>query len=457
MSRKGLDATLKTGPLPRLSLLRRSPGFQAGVWSFADQGLVSLASFMLMVLLARRLPAEEFGGFVLVFMAIYLANNFQTSIISRPHNVVGANLEEDAFRQYTSRVFSLQVLMAGCFAVAGCIAALTARTFSGHLSLLLAAATLTLVAWQFQEFARQVQFTRGRPFEALRFDLVSYGSQAFLIGSLWLLHHLSAISAMLALAASLALSAVFAHRRIGILPGGSPFPVLRFNWRMGRWILGDNLGQWLSTLLFPFLVAIFAGPAATAAYRLLMNVVAPVHVVFTGLPSFAAPRASRAYHSGGMRGLLGFALPLAVLVGLPVMFFLGVAGLFGARILDLLYGEGYAQYAGLIWLFAVAYFAVFLFDIEYICLLALGKAQHVFLGRVVSIALTLTIGVGLTAAFGLTGALIGLVVSSVGLCAALGVILLHTARHERLSSKAVTTQPWPRVRIDVNELRREHL
>src|SRR5829696_2406857 len=114
----------------RLKAVRHSAALFAGAWSFVDQGLVSLANFLLMVLLARVLPGSEFGAFVLVYMALYFANNVQTSIISRPHNLIGANLKGQSFRDYTARVFSLQVVLMAAFAIAGFAIFFGARQFS---------------------------------------------------------------------------------------------------------------------------------------------------------------------------------------------------------------------------------------------------------------------------------------------------------------------------------------
>lgn len=415
--------SLRSLRLSRLDAARRSPTIVTGAWSFADQGLVSLASFLLMVLLARVLPASDFGAFVLVYMAIFFANNVQTSLVSRPHNLIGANLKNEAFRAYTARVFSLQLFITAVFGLIGAGAAYGARFFGSGSAELFAATALAMITWQLQEFARQVQFSRARARAVFSYDVISYGGQMVLLAALWYFEELTAVTAMLALAASSMASAVYGFSHIGIAPRGFPFPILRMHWRMGRWILGDNLGQWLSTMLFPFLAAAFAGTAATAVYRLVMNVVAPLHVVFNAVPSFAAPRASRVYHEGGMAALRSFVVLMSLLVGLPVCAYLLGVSIFGAQVLDLLYGQGYSQHANLIWLFAAAYLGQFVIGSESIALMAAGNARAIFLGRLVSIVLTLTVGVALTAAFGVEGAVGGLVVVNTGLCAVLAFIL----------------------------------
>ena len=429
---------LSTFPFKNFTTSGRASNIVAAGLTFADQGIVSLASFLLMVLLARELPAADFGAFVLVYMAIYLANNVQTSLVSRPLNLIGANLGEPAFREYASRLFSLQILITALFALAGFAAAFSARFMSEPTALLFAVTTLALIGWQLQEFARQIQFTRRRAGAVLAVDVLGYGGQVVLLGVLLTAGSLTAVSAMLVLAGSLALSAAFGLRRIGVRPRGMPYPILRMHWRMGRWIMGDNLGQWLSTMLFPFLTAAFAGTAATAVYRLVMNVVAPLHVIFNAAPSFAAPRASRAYHEGGVKKLFGFLVPTVILIGLPVSVYLLGVSVFGSEVLRLMYGSQYAHHADLIWLFAAAYIFQYLIDAEAIALLALGNPRSIFLGRLTSIVLTLTVGVGLTAAYGVTGAVAGLIVTNGGFFLVLASILSRLRKKDERRSESIS-------------------
>ncbi len=437
MPRTGLDEEpkqpLTTGNAPqrRDSISRRWHTLLAGLWSFGDQALVSMANFLLMVLLARQLPASEFGAFVLVYMALYLANNVQTSIVTRPHNLIGATLSGRDFSRYTAQAFGLEIILASLFAAFGIGAAIVAYQYSPPTAALFGATAVGVFAWQFQEFARQVQFTRGNASEVFRYDLIGYGGLIVLLFALSYLGALSGVSAMLALGLSSAAAAIYGFRRIGIRPGGSPVAVLQRNWDMARWILGDNLGQWLSGMLFPILTAAFAGTAATATYKLLQNVVAPLHVVFQALPSFAAPRAARAYHEGGGKSLAAFLVPMTLLVGLPVGAYLAGVSIFGDQVLRLMYGPAQAEHAELIWLFGGAYLAQYLIASESVALLAVGNARAIFAGRLVAIALTLTVGIWATSTYGVTGALAGMFVTNLGLVLVLAAVLSRGTSHDR--------------------------
>ena len=94
----GLVARLSTiGSQARLSrLILRKGGI--GV---ADQALISLASFVTMVLLARGLSPEEFGSFTLVYAALLFAGSVQSALITQPHAVLAATRSGSAYTRFT--------------------------------------------------------------------------------------------------------------------------------------------------------------------------------------------------------------------------------------------------------------------------------------------------------------------------------------------------------------------
>jgi hypothetical protein len=71
----------------------------------------------------------------------------------------------------------------------------------------------------------------------------------------------------------------------------------------------------------------------------------------------------------------------------------------------------------------MAFFAQYVIGSESIALLAAGNARAIFLGRLISIGMTLTAGVALTALFGVDGAVAGLVVVNTSLCVVLAYLL----------------------------------
>ena len=99
-----------------LSKLGSSRLLHAGFGSLADQALVSFSNFLTMVLLARAMSPHDFGGFVVVYTGLLFANSFQSSLVTRPHNVFAAPMRDKMHEVYTGGAAGMQLLMAVFFA-----------------------------------------------------------------------------------------------------------------------------------------------------------------------------------------------------------------------------------------------------------------------------------------------------------------------------------------------------
>jgi O-antigen/teichoic acid export membrane protein len=393
-----------------------------GAWGLADQALVSLTNFLTMVFLARSMAPSTFGAFVVVYTALLFASNLQTSLITRPLNVLAAPLGSEAYRIYAAYATTAQLLLAIAFtAIALLGAAVAVLLGATTVYALLVALAMALFAWQLQEFVRQVWYTRGHIREAFYCDLISYGGQAVLIAGLWSIGHLSGAGALYAVAITSALAALWGFKRLNLPSRSFSMAALRPSWHFGKWLVVECLGQWLSAQLFPLLCAAIAGIAAAGYFKAVQNLVAPVHIVLNAFQSIAVPRAAREYALGGRGAMLAFLIPTAALAGVALVAYFAVIGVLGSWLMGLLYTDKYIGHASLIWLFSFYYLVLHLVQTESAALMAMGNTRAIVVGRIASVLLTLTAGVWLTWQFGIYGSLIGLA----GTQLVMGVVLAH--------------------------------
>src|SRR4051812_41233094 len=88
------------------------------VWGLADQLLISATNFVTMALVIKGLPdAAAFGKFSLVYSALLFANIIQCSLITQPHNVLGATRTGEAYRGYTAATALMQLYLAAALAL----------------------------------------------------------------------------------------------------------------------------------------------------------------------------------------------------------------------------------------------------------------------------------------------------------------------------------------------------
>ncbi len=414
---------LASAAVTRLRGLATPGFFNQGLWSFADQGLVSFANFLLMVLLARVLAPDRFGEFVLVYGALIFGANIQISLVTQPHNLLAASLEGEDYERYTASAMTNQILLAGGITLLILHGALGLLLIGSGATALLAGVGFASFAYQMQEFLRRERYTAGRSQDALAYDLISYGGQIVLLLLLWLTGWLTAMTALLAVGGTSALAVVYALWYRRIRPATEHLTNLQQSWYVGRWILSDSLGRWLSSDSFPILAALAAGPAAAGAYRALQNVVAPTNVLFNSLPSLVMPPSARAYANGGSKGLARFLVPVSIVIGLLFACYVFAVSALGPWILNLLYGSRHGLNASLIWLLALGYLTTYVTSIQSVAVLVLRRGRALAAARIAAIVVTLTVGVWLTWQFGVGGAFVGLFVAEVSRLVVLGGFL----------------------------------
>jgi O-antigen/teichoic acid export membrane protein len=342
---------------------------------------------------------------------------------------------------YTGGAAGIQLVMATFFAAIPLIAAAIGHFLGLHITWLMLGLSAAVFCWQLQEFARQVQFTNARVGEVLRLDIVSYGGQALIIATLWANDALTGPAALFVLAGTSLASAIYGFSRIEM---GSLWrtlrPAMRSNWRFGKWLLADNMGQWLSLFIYPVAVAVLVSATAAGALRTAQNVVQPMYILVNAFQSLMLPRVSRAYAEGGQHAMFRLLAPATVVVFVMLFAYAGLVGLFGKQILGALYGHAYDEYAGLIWYCGLGYLFWHLTSAAALALMVQGRTRSIFISRMVVVPFTLTAGMWITWQYGLYGAAFAsCVLASAAILGMQYAFLLHGERRGRGTSRSDTS------------------
>ena len=390
---------------------------RTSLWGFADQALLSLTNFIMMVLLARQLGPQAFGSFTIAYAVLLFANNIQGALFTQPHNVLAASLNPRDYSIYTSATALLQFafsIVAGLFIAA--VAWLSTMTNYGFGAVLLSVSA-TIVTWQSQEFLRRVFYTQGDFFAAFTTDLVTYGGQLIGVLILWRLDSLNATSAIATVAVSAACgSAVAIWRLRGILAWNFTLKEFRTiqleNWRFSRWLLLTVLATWLSIQLYPLLAAGLVGVAAAGGLRAARTLAAPATILVSAIDTTATSRAARIYHQQGSNALQLFIGKVRLGFGFILLVYLLVVALLAEPIVRLLMGATYTPYAWLVPVVAFSYAIRFLASTSSLHLRSAGHSSPLFIAQAVSAIFVLTLGVLSVYLFGLAGVALGMVANS---------------------------------------------
>jgi O-antigen/teichoic acid export membrane protein len=391
--------------------------YERAGWSVVDQSIVSACNFMSVLLLARFLPPAEFGAFVLAQTGLLLVTGLQTSLLTQPHNVLGARLQGDAYRRFTGALVLAQLLAGALLsAVLVLIGAAVYRYGDAAAGVVVLALAGAALPWMAQEFVRRVMYTTSDTRRAAANDLLCYGLQ---LAGVWLLvrearaEQLSAVSALSIFGGSSLVAALFGvwqlRREIGFAAGARFGASLRRAWaqvwHFGRWLLAQNVTVWLGANGHAWLVGALLGVEAVGLYRAaihLVNVINPLRqAAFAYLPA----RGSVAYQSGGHAGLWRWVRRISPRLTLALLPFVVVLVAMPEAMLALVYGDRFAG-LGLGPILALATLAQTISFLRYpmeCAVLATGATRSLFQIHLLPIVLLPTLGTALIASFGLLG------------------------------------------------------
>src|SRR5215831_7375886 len=145
----------------------------------ADQGLVSLGSFLTHIVLARSLAPKDYGIFALIYGALIFLNVVHWALVAYPLSVSGASATPDSLRKIISSSLLITVGLAIALSL---IAGGVGFTFGG--ARLAGWVMIALVCWQLQETLRRGLMAHLLHQNAIWGDTISYLGQS---GILWYL------------------------------------------------------------------------------------------------------------------------------------------------------------------------------------------------------------------------------------------------------------------------------
>lgn len=332
----------------------------AASWSLLDQGVVSLGTFLLNVILARFISPYEYGLFAILFSVIFLLQTVSSSLVFYPLSVrAGSADPEDQ-----ESLIASGVLLSICLALPLGILLVSVTLIFVDSNLSLLAFTLYL-ATNFQETLRRCLFAQFRHREAIVGDSVSYLGQVVIIAALAQQHELTLATALLVMiATSLGAALVQILQKTVMWPSAFRLrSVVNDFWNLGKWSLTSNVAAMLRLQMIPWFLAATAGPSVAASFQAALNIINVNNPIIAGLCNVIPQTAARAADKGYWEAWRAVSPLFYVGLALTVMIFIAL-NIMPARILRFVYGEEafYIQIVGAVQILAVSslfnYFAI---------------------------------------------------------------------------------------------------
>jgi O-antigen/teichoic acid export membrane protein/thymidylate kinase len=353
------------------SLMNRLVTFGAGLRSWllkgslaiADQGLISGSNFLLSILLARYLGADQYGAYALAFSTFVLLSLIHQALVLEPLSVFGPSVYRNSLRHYLGLVMWLQLGMGAIFVIVGSSVGVLSSLLKepSHLAMAFAgiafAAPCVLLFW----FARRAFYLQLLPGQAL---IGAFAYSALLWFGIWALGRgklLSPFSAFLIMGSCALLTSILLLMRlrpaVGV-KGTAAWLALREvserHWRYGVWALVSGLFFWIPWNIFYPLVARFSGLSEAGTLRALLNLALPITSAYSAFSMLFLSHTARLGHEGGWESVKGQAWRIAGLYALGSGSYWLLVCLFRSQVIHSLYAGQYSQVVPLVPVLAIS-------------------------------------------------------------------------------------------------------
>jgi O-antigen/teichoic acid export membrane protein len=384
--------------------LMRSTSIQsrAGLWSLADQGAVSLGNFLTNILLARALPPAEYGIFALVFGLLLVLSSIHAAVVIYPLSIRAAASDSDDLRRYASR----SLLLTGLLFLPLAAVVFGAAEFLGRQQVGLWAIA-ALLCWLVQETMRRALMAHLRHGEAVWGDILSYVGQA---GIIFLCIRSGRVPLELVfgiIAATSILAAAFqaSQLRLGVVWKRGVTESVSDFWDVGRWALAANGAVALSSLAFPWFLAL-RGTEMTASFQALVSLFGVTNPIILGISNLIVPATAGVVRRDGIRAAWRVASNLGIRGAALLLPYYLVIALWPRFLLRLFYGPGspYLAQGMALRLLVIGYCVAYVFQLLAAVFYGLGQSKHVLKVQSAGAAAAILLGFPLVFRFGVPGA-----------------------------------------------------
>lgn len=377
-------------------------------WSFIDQVLVSGASFLTGVLIARAEGFEAFGTYALVMVALQFLAGVQQSVVLSPMMSLFDQRGALATQRYLGALIVHQGALLLVFAAVLSVAWLAAAGTVAALPITLPVALGLLASSQVQEFARRHFFVTERPVLAFFSDLIAHGGRLVLVGliaaegtlvtqTVWQVMIATAIAGSLLVLPDLVRARI---DRDGVRQ------VSRRHGPLSAWLLGNMVVSWFSETGFLLIViGAVLGAAEVGGVRAVLNLVLVVNLVIQSLENFVPSTASRRLVGGGRTELRRYLLGVGVTgvsgILIITMLLMALAG----PVMEFLYGHDVPGQVPMLAVFGLFLAMGLALSVANSGLRALETMREAFLLQLAAGVACVALMAPLSHAFGLAGAL----------------------------------------------------
>lgn len=443
------------GKVPEVSEFPAAAGFLNSFWSnpkswalkcstaMMDHGLISASNFLLGIVLARYLGSEQYGAYALAFSTFVLLSLIHSALAMEPMSVFAPSIYRKTLPEYLGLLLWVQVL--GSVIIVACagagevffrLAGMQTNLVSAFEGIALASPCV-LIFW----FARRAFYLQFRPSSALIGSIVY---SVFLCFGIWVLASgqlLSPFAAFVVMGSAAFLTSLlllFLLRPTisekAISKVLSVKEVLKKHWHYGRWAFASALFIWIPWNSFYSVVTHYSGLAESGTLKALLNLAMPMTQTYAAFSLLFISQAARLGHDKGWDAVKVLAWRIAGLYTLGSSAYWILVCLFRNQLIRLMYAGHYQEMAPLIPVIAVASILSGAAMGPTIAIRAMRSPANVAAIYFGSSLVSLLFGIPACRAWGIRGAVFGILLSSI-ISVLTGFLMVRSRNlHKRMSA-----------------------
>ena len=388
------------------------------VLALGDQAIVSATSFFTIVTLGRFCNKTELGFFALGMSIVLFLMCLQESIITLPYTVYSPRLKQEEQEFYNGSIILHQLSLS----VVLIVIALSAISVAGFmkagehgLNKILYGVAVAMTPILLREYMRRIYIAQLRLSVVVRLDLtVSLVQVSVLlilsyIGVLTAVYACYAIGVACAVATMVWMAMYIRNCRFCFKRTADDF---RRNWTFGKWVLAANVTSLVSSQLYLWFLALFHDAAATGIFAACQGVVFLSNPFLSGIRNMLGPEASNAYANNGKVNLRETLYRTGTVLGVTMGLFCVMLCLWGELLMVWLYGKQYAGYGNHVIILGLSALVSSVTVPFAYGLIAMERCDVNFKVDLISLLITVTLGVALVKWYGAIGVAYGLLLSN---------------------------------------------
>lgn len=402
--------------IDKLLIKFKSSGLKQAYWTISEQGFSSIFVFLTGILLARATTKDDFGMYILGLGLMMIMLGFQRAVISTPYAILFRQEKEEERKKYRYAIWMFQMafLLINFLILFFTIFYMFIYDLEKYY-LFIASLFILVIGQSSLYFFKYLLIAELEVKKNFIYCIIVYLSALILLLCFFTLGKLNtnityAITGITSILVSLGFYIFFFSTSIETINSYEFKEYFKKNWKLGKWIVGSNIGFMFSSQIFPWILLVFWNKVSVAELGVVLSISRILAPAVQGFWSFLLPKMTIYVDDLEKLALMIKQLVLAMVI--TAFLLISTGYLFGEWIIELLYSSKYSGLGLLITLgFVLQGINLINMPVD-AGLNALKRTDLGFKSLLIGVVTSFVIGVPLTIIYGVPGALIGMIASA---------------------------------------------